>query len=162
MQLKGYQVPRGIVQLLLKNIDPDGYEMQRSHRLKRRIYRNEGPNAAWHADGYDKLKPYGFAIHGCIDGWSRKLLWLIVTRSNNYPDNIAIYFMDTVEKYGGCPVKLITDMGTENSTMAAIQCFSEMTMLTVIVPLPEINELKGFGPLFEECARLGGLIFLKI
>ena len=22
----------------------------------------------WHLDGYDKLKPYGFAIHGCIDG----------------------------------------------------------------------------------------------
>jgi len=22
----------------------------------------------WHIDGYDKLKPYGFPIHGCIDG----------------------------------------------------------------------------------------------
>ena len=23
-----------------------------------RVYRNEGANAAWHADGYDKSKPY--------------------------------------------------------------------------------------------------------
>ena len=23
----------------------------------------------WHLDGYDKLKPYGFAIHGYIDGY---------------------------------------------------------------------------------------------
>jgi hypothetical protein len=37
---------------------------------------NPGPNFAWHADGYDKLKPYGFPIHGCIDGFSRRLIWL--------------------------------------------------------------------------------------
>ena len=30
-------------------------------------------------DGFDKLKPYGFPIHGCIDGFSRKLLWLEVS-----------------------------------------------------------------------------------
>ena len=30
----------------------------------------QGPNWVWHLnlDGYDKLKPYGFPIHGCIDG----------------------------------------------------------------------------------------------
>ena len=27
-----------------------------------------GPNYLWHMDGNDKLKPYGFSIHGCIDG----------------------------------------------------------------------------------------------
>ena len=27
-----------------------------------------------HADGYDKLKPYGFPVHGCIDDWSIRLL----------------------------------------------------------------------------------------
>ena len=28
----------------------------------------QGPNFLWHCDGYDKLKPYGLCIHGCIDG----------------------------------------------------------------------------------------------
>ena len=28
----------------------------------------QGPNFLGHIDGYDKLKAYGFAIHGCIDG----------------------------------------------------------------------------------------------
>ena len=28
----------------------------------------KGPNYVWHTDGMDKLKPYGFAVHGCIDG----------------------------------------------------------------------------------------------
>ena len=50
-----------------------------------------------------------FAIHGCIDGWSRKVLCLLVTRSNSYPDNIASYFLETVEKYGGSPVKVYRD-----------------------------------------------------
>lgn len=22
----------------------------------------------WHVDGFDKLKPYAFAVHGCVDG----------------------------------------------------------------------------------------------
>ena len=37
----------------------------------------------WHIDGYDKIKPYGFAIHGVIDRFSRKILWLRVASSNN-------------------------------------------------------------------------------
>lgn len=97
--------------------------MRKQHKLKRRVYQNPGPNAVWHGDGYDKLKPYGFAIHGCIDGWSRKVLWLFLTRSNNSPDNIASYYLETVDKFGGCPVELVTDLGTENGKMAAMQSF---------------------------------------
>lgn len=37
-------------------------------RLLRRGYLTPDPNFARHADGYDKLKQYGFAVHGCIDG----------------------------------------------------------------------------------------------
>lgn len=29
----------------------------------------QGPNYLWHTDGYEKLNPYGFSIHGCIDGY---------------------------------------------------------------------------------------------
>ena len=32
---------------------------------------------------YDKLKPFGFAIHGAIDGYSRKRFWLHIGSSNN-------------------------------------------------------------------------------
>lgn len=123
LQLKGLRVPRIVVQEILKEIDPEGTEMRRAHRLKRRVYHNPGPNYAWHCDGYDKLKPYGFPVHGCVDGWSRKVLWLYVTRSNNQPDNIAKFYLDAVEEFGGCPVDLVTDLGTENGTMAAIQAF---------------------------------------
>ena len=43
----------------------------------------------WHLDGYDKLKPFGFPIHGAIDGYSRRILWLRVMCTNNDPQVIA-------------------------------------------------------------------------
>ena len=53
----------------LTELDPESCEERRAKCLRRRHYRNPGPNNAWHMDGYDKLKPYGFPVHGCIDGW---------------------------------------------------------------------------------------------
>ncbi|KAJ7383323.1 hypothetical protein OS493_028868 [Desmophyllum pertusum] len=80
LEMEGLRVPRVIVQDLLKEMDPEGTEQRRKHRLKRRMYHNPGPNYAWHIDGYDKLKPWGFPIHGAIDGFSRRILWLEVTQ----------------------------------------------------------------------------------
>ena len=114
LKLQGISVPRSVVEILLKELDPEGTEERRAHRLRRRVYRNNGPNDSWYCDGYDKLKPFGFPIHACVDGWSRKVLWLYVTRSNNWPHNIATYYLEAVEQQGGCPQKLITDLGTEN------------------------------------------------
>ena len=53
---------------ILRIADPDGVSARRSHRLSRREYYAKGPNYLVHIDGYDKLKPFGFAIHGAIDG----------------------------------------------------------------------------------------------
>ena len=35
------------------------------------------------------------------------------TLLNNPPNNVAAYFLHVVEEYGGCPVDLVTDLGTE-------------------------------------------------
>ena len=117
------QVPQIIVQQLLAEMDPEGRDLRMAHRLKRRQYQNPGPNRAWHCDGYDKLKPYGFPVHGCIDGLSRKVLWLKITRSNNSPDVIASFYLECVRHQNGYPVGLITDKSMENGTAATIQCF---------------------------------------
>ena len=59
---------RDTVMMLLAITDKAGTAQRKSRRLNRRIYLNKGPNYLWHLDGYDKIKPYGIAIHGCIDG----------------------------------------------------------------------------------------------
>ena len=123
LKLQGISVPRSVVRHLVKLLDPEGVKLRKAHRLRRRTYHNRGPNDVWHCDVYDKLKPFGFPIHGCIDGWSRKVLWLYITRSNNLPQNIAAYYFETVQQLKGCPRKLVTDLGTENGIMASLQSF---------------------------------------
>ncbi|KAK3754800.1 hypothetical protein QZH41_020103 [Actinostola sp. cb2023] len=69
----------------MKEIDPNGVEERAKRRLRRRNYVSSGPNFCWHIDDYNKLKPYGFPIHGCICGYSRRILWLQLVKSNNNP-----------------------------------------------------------------------------
>jgi hypothetical protein len=73
--------------------------------------------------GYDKLKPYGFAVHGAICGYSRRVLWLEVLRSNNDPQIVAEIYLDFVKEVGGCPQRVRTDCGTENVLIAGMQCY---------------------------------------
>ena len=119
----GMCVARARVQNLLKMIDPIGTEERKRHALKRRDYRSPGPNQCWHVDGYDKLKPFKFPIHGAIDGYSRRILWLKVTSTNKHPAVIAKYYYDCIAEIGGCPKILITDPGTENGEIASLQCY---------------------------------------
>ncbi|MED6239288.1 hypothetical protein ATANTOWER_004438 [Ataeniobius toweri] len=75
----------------------------------------------WHIDGYDKIKPFGIAISGCIDGFSRKMLWLEAHKTNNDPKIIGGYFMDAVIAAGGCPARAKLALGTENGHIAELQ-----------------------------------------
>ena len=76
---------------------------RKAHRLVRHRYYAISPNYVWHVDGYDKLKPYGFCIHGAIDGYSRRILWLEVLNSNNLSGVIAKYYLDASANLGVCP-----------------------------------------------------------
>lgn len=119
----GLVVDRETVRNILKTLDPDGVERRSKHRLKRRKYKSKGPNYIWHIDGYDKLKPFGFCIHGAIDGYSRRILWLEVGSSNNNPRIVGKYFLDCVAQVGGTPRICRGDAGTENVNIAAMQRF---------------------------------------
>ena len=72
-------------------------------------------------DGYDKLKPFGFCVHGAIDGCSIRILWLEVGTTNNDPTVIAQYFISCVRGVGSAPRIIRADYGTENVNVAAIQ-----------------------------------------
>ena len=92
----GFIDNRETVRVLLKVLDADGVELWSPHRLARRVYFSVGPNYLWHMDRYDKIKPYGFEIYDAIDGFSRKILWLRVSSSNNNPKVIASSYMDCI------------------------------------------------------------------
>ena len=69
---KGFAVDKDSVRLALKGVE--GVALRSRHKVRRRKYYAKGPNDIWHLDGNYKLKPYGFSIHGCIEGFSRKML----------------------------------------------------------------------------------------
>ncbi|KAL3891528.1 hypothetical protein ACJMK2_003788 [Sinanodonta woodiana] len=121
--LNGLKVTEEDIRLMLRMLDPQGVKLRQRRCLRRRQYFSKGPNYCWHTNSYDKLKPYGLCINGCIDGYSRKLIWLKAERSNSDPNVIAKYFLDAVEEYGGCPTFMRGDMGTENVRFADMQKF---------------------------------------
>ena len=119
----GLVVRRDAVRRVLRVLDPEGVEARLRHRLRRRTYRGKGPNRTWHIDGYDNLKPFGFCIHGCIDGYSRSITWLEVGPSNNNPAIICQYFLDCVKQVNCTPQIIRSDKGTGNTNIAAVQRF---------------------------------------
>ncbi|KAJ8284258.1 hypothetical protein COCON_G00031080 [Conger conger] len=74
-------------------------------------------------DSYDKLKPYGIGINGCIDGFSLFVVWMEAYTTNNDPKVIADYYMKCVTRLGGCPERIRADNGTENGHVANMQVF---------------------------------------
>lgn len=44
----------------LKLVDPAGVELRSRHRLRRRQYREKGPNLIWHVDGMTNSNPLDF------------------------------------------------------------------------------------------------------
>lgn len=117
----GLSVTQETVRLALNFLDPSGVELRRKKRLRRRQYRNNGPNFLWHMDSYDKLKRYGIAINGCIDGFSRYVIWLRAGRTSSDPKVIAGYYLDALKEVNGCPLRIRADFGTENGAVSAIQ-----------------------------------------
>ena len=70
---------------LLRELYPNGSEKQKAYGVRRRQYVLARPNFYWHTQGYEKRKSYDLFIHGRVDGFSRKMLWLKVSRTNNDP-----------------------------------------------------------------------------
>ena len=121
--LAGFTISRSDVALLLLVLDPAGCELRKKKRLRRRRYFSKGPNYLWHLNSYDKLKPYGLCISGCIDGFSRKIIWCKVSSSTSDPRIIGGHFVEATEAIQACPAKVRGDHGTENKYVATLQSF---------------------------------------
>lgn len=123
LKTRGFAASQAVVGLILRMLSPTMVEVRTRRRLHRRQYTNPGPNFCWHIDGYDKLKPYGFAIHGAMDGFSRRIMWLEVGITNNNPQVTALYFARAVEEVKKIPCIVRCDRGTENVHIERIQKF---------------------------------------
>ena len=123
-------VSRNTVMKLLKELDPVGVEQRRARRLRRRVYRCPGPNVIWHNDGYDKRAPFGFGISGCIDGYSRRIMYVRVSSTNHDPSLIAGYYMACVEQLAAPEWFGLTVAWKMESEQHFIKCFTTIQTIS--------------------------------
>ena len=116
-----WRISRQRVRVMLRLINPAAVQLRRAVNLHPRLYYSRGPDDVWHIDQYDKLKPFGFPIHACTDGYSRKVLWSTVVPSNNDPILIADIFLQYCRHIKGNPLTVRTDFGNENIHIEAAQ-----------------------------------------
>jgi len=121
--LAGFSVSMENVGILLKILDPECVELCRRRRLIRCRYYAKGPNYIWNIDSYDKLKLYGIAINGCIDEFSRYMVWLEANFTSSDPKVVGSYFINAVDQLGGCPQLMRADRGKENDIVRQMQTF---------------------------------------
>ena len=123
LRSSGLTADKETVRLILKSLDPVGVDKRKRRKLTRREYHSFGPNHTWHIDGYDKLKPFGIAIHGAIDGYSRRILWLKLSSSNNNTKVIANYYLCCMKWLNLIPCIVRGDCATQNVIVCRIQPF---------------------------------------
>ena len=123
LKTSGVLVRREDVRLALLVLDPENVDKRRRRRLRRKKYHSPGPNFVWHIDGHDKLKPYGMSIHGCITGYSRRIIWLEFAASNKISEFIAKHYLDAIKQMEGKPKIVKADNGTEHCDSATACLF---------------------------------------
>ncbi|KAK6173469.1 hypothetical protein SNE40_016912 [Patella caerulea] len=113
LRSRGIRIQRWRIRESLIRLDPVGRALRRRRVTYRRTYSVPYPNYIWHIDGNHKLiDPWGFVIHGGIDGFSRLCVYLY-RNTNNTSQVVLDNFKDAVVYYG-CPMRVRSDYGTEN------------------------------------------------
>eukprot|EP01039_Chlorochromonas_danica_P004611 gene4611-5055_t len=98
---EGYCVTRERVRQSVCRVNPEGIQIRKATRLQRRVYAVDGPMYLWHVDSNHKLIKYNLVIQGCIDGFSRTIIYLRCA-DNNRASTVLDIFTHAVEDIWGC------------------------------------------------------------
>ena len=125
------KVPRHLVHNVLKELDPEGLESRALNKKTKKPkfpFSSEGPLWLASLDGHDKLCGYQnwtfpLCIYGCLDTFSRKILYLFVSRSNSDPMIVGKKYLEYLTEHRVMPRFLRLDKDTETCKMSTLHAF---------------------------------------
>ncbi|MEQ2238673.1 hypothetical protein ILYODFUR_035583, partial [Ilyodon furcidens] len=99
-------------------VDPIGRSFRRRRTIRRRVYNVQTPNQLWHFDSNHKLVRWRMVVHGCVDGFSRTIIYLRCCNNNRASTVLCLFVMGV--NHFGLPSRVRCDHGMENTLVA---CF---------------------------------------
>ena len=110
----GYRVRRSRIRECLARLDPRNTALRWGVTVSRRVYSVPWPNSLWHLDGHHSLIRWKLIIHGCIDGFSRRIMFQKCS-PNSLTETVLTLFLEAIDNDGGLwPSRIRVDRGVEN------------------------------------------------
>ena len=110
-----FWVSRVVVAQIMKPLDHISIDARRKRVLRHCLFDSRDPiEFVISLDGHNKLRLYGFEIHGCIDIYSPQVLWSIVIWPNKDATDVCNLYFNLSITSNGAPWKNVVDRGTEN------------------------------------------------
>ena len=100
----------------LNRVLPQIVRQRRSRTISRHVYNVHSSNSLWHIDGLHCLIRWKIVIHGGIDGFSRRVVYLHAS-GNNRAETVLEQFRKAVRECGW-PSRVRSDKGGENVEVA--------------------------------------------
>ena len=127
----GIRVPRQVVYDVMWDIDPQAlYERNLKKKTKKvkQPFVSDGSNWVFSLDGHDKMmgfqnSTFPLAIYGCIDTFSRKIIFLHVWKGNSDPVVVGSFYVHHLLQSEMMPNYLRLDKGTETGIMATVHTY---------------------------------------
>ena len=160
LQSIGLRIQRQRIRESLMRVDPDNRILHWGAIISRRVYYVPWTNSIWYLDGHHSLICWRMVVHGCIDGFSRKIMFL-KCNSNNISETVLQLFLTAVEEHDGLwPSRIQVDKGVENvkvcDAMAAMRGSGRGSFIAG--PSKDTKELKGCGGM---CSVACAIVFTR-
>mgnify|MGYP000043652363 FL=1 len=98
----------------LAKLDPQNTAMRWGAVVERRKYQVPWPNSLWHLDGHHSLIRWKLVIRCCIDGFSRRIMFLRCSSNNKTETGIELVLNDFKSDGDLWPSRIEVDYGVEN------------------------------------------------